>query len=79
MSEFHRDNLPAEWGVGRDELPCILGRVGDERPFVLVGRPKIVSCRGSVDALETALREALGAGAGQTIFGRQNASARERT
>jgi hypothetical protein len=59
VSELHRDRLPAEWGIARRELPCILARVRDERPFVLVSRDEISACRGSIEALERAVTTAL--------------------
>src|SRR5579859_783295 len=48
VEELHRDRLPREWGIARTELPCVLGRAGDERPFRLLGRADITACRGSV-------------------------------
>jgi hypothetical protein len=59
VDELHRDQLPESWGLLRTELPCILGRVRDERPFIVVTRDDIVACRGSADALEQRLRTAL--------------------
>jgi hypothetical protein len=61
VEELHRDRLPREWGIARAELPCILGRVGHERPVVLLRRAEIADCRGSVDELERRLRAALDA------------------
>jgi len=61
VEELHRDRLPAAWGISRSALPCVLGRVGDERPFVLLGRADITACRGSVVELERRLRDALDA------------------
>jgi hypothetical protein len=55
----HRDDLPASWGISRTELPCILGRTGDDTPFVLLNRTEIAACQGSVEALERRLRSAL--------------------
>ena len=60
IEELHRDELPAEWGIGASELPCILGRVGSDRPFVLLARAEIDACGGSVERLEERLRRALG-------------------
>lgn len=62
VDELHRDELPADWGVARGALPCILGRVGQERPFVLVSRADLDACDGRVDALEQRLRAALAEG-----------------
>jgi hypothetical protein len=59
VDELHRDQLPDAWGVSRSDLPCILGRSGTERPFAVVSRDEIISCRGSVDALEAKLVAAL--------------------
>ena len=56
---LHRDQLPREWKIGRDELPCVLSRAGTEVPVVLVARAAIVECGGSVQALERRTREAL--------------------
>lgn len=63
VEELHRDQLPAAWGVGAGELPCILARSGDERPFVLVSRSEIDACQRDVGALERRLVAALAAGA----------------
>lgn len=41
VSELHRDQLPAEWGIARGELPCILAQPDRGLPFVLVGRDEI--------------------------------------
>jgi hypothetical protein len=59
VEELHRDQLPREWGLSLAELPCILGRVGTERPFVLLRRADIAACHGRVDELERRLRDAL--------------------
>jgi hypothetical protein len=61
VEELHRDRLPAAWGIMRSELPCILGRHGDTRPFVLVTCAEIRACNGSVAELERRLRTALAA------------------
>ena len=61
VEELHRDRLPADWGIARAELPCILGRAGDERPVVLVNRAEIIACHGSIDELERRLLAALAA------------------
>lgn len=59
VEEMHRDQLPASWGIGRAELPLVLGRVGDERPFVILSRAEIAACRRSVQQLESRIRERL--------------------
>jgi hypothetical protein len=59
VEELHRDRLPPEWGLSRAELPCILGRRGDEPPVVLLGKADIDDCHGSLDELERRLRAAL--------------------
>jgi hypothetical protein len=59
VEELHRDEVPAEWGLSRADLPCILGRGGQARPFILVSRAEIDACRGSLSALERRLRDAL--------------------
>lgn len=61
VDELHRDQLPADWGVLRAALPCVLGRVREERPFVLLSRDEISTCGGSVAALEGRLLTALSA------------------
>ncbi|HYV43548.1 MAG TPA: hypothetical protein VFA20_01760 [Myxococcaceae bacterium] len=62
VEELYRDKLPPDWGIALEDLPVVLGRVGDERPFVIVNREGIVSCHGSVSALEEKLVAALGIG-----------------
>lgn len=59
VEALHRDELPAAWGLARDQLPCVLGRRGSATPFVVVPRARIEAMRGDVDALEAALREVL--------------------
>jgi hypothetical protein len=59
VDELHRDRLPAEWGTTRAELPCVLGRVGEAKPFVLVDRGAIVACSGSIQCLEERIVSAL--------------------
>lgn len=59
VEELHRDELPAAWNLAPKELPCILGRVGSELPFVLIGREEILACKASVDVLEQTIRAAL--------------------
>jgi hypothetical protein len=62
VKELHRDQLPADWNIARTDLPCILARVRDERPSVLVPRAEIVACKGSVEALERKLLDHLSPG-----------------
>lgn len=62
VRELHRDELPAEWAIARADLPCVLARVGEERPTILLTREEIAACRGSVEALEERLTSALSAG-----------------
>jgi hypothetical protein len=59
VEERHRDELPPDWGISRAELPCVLGRAGSARPFVLLTRADITACSRSVVALERRLRAAL--------------------
>jgi hypothetical protein len=59
IDELHRDQLPAEWKLSPADLPCVLARAGDERPVILVSRDEIAACGGSIDRLETHIREAL--------------------
>jgi hypothetical protein len=61
VEELHRDRLPAAWGISQSDLPCILGRAGDERPVVLLSRDNIRACSKSVVELERRLRDALDA------------------
>jgi hypothetical protein len=66
VEELHRDQLPADWDLARAQLPCILGRAGATRPFVLVSRADIDACGGSVDELEQRLRRAIDDGRAAT-------------
>lgn len=59
VSELHRDELPPEWSIPREELPCILVRGGESAPAVLVGREDIVACGGDIAALEERVGAAL--------------------
>jgi hypothetical protein len=59
--ELHRNEVPKEWALRDDALPCVLGRQGDRAPVVLLRREEIASCRGSADVLERRIREALAA------------------
>lgn len=59
VKELHRDELPAEWGLDRAQLPCVLAQVGDNRPDIILARAEIVSCGGKVEELERRLRAAL--------------------
>ena len=67
ITELHRDRIPREWDVQRGELPCVLARVGDDRPAVLLARDEIAECRGSVDALERRIQDALAARAAPEV------------
>jgi hypothetical protein len=58
VEERHRNDLPAAWGI--TELPCILGRNGEDPPFVILTRAEIAACRGSVEALARRLDQFLG-------------------
>lgn len=59
VSELHRDQLPSGWSISRSELPCVLVRVADRTPAVLVTRDDIVACCGDVAALERCIRASL--------------------
>lgn len=59
VTNLHRDQLPEAWGVASTQLPCILARVGDALPRVLLTRDEIAACRGNVEALERHLLDAL--------------------
>ena len=59
VDETHRDQLPPEWRIARDQLPCILARVREERPVILVTRDEIAALGGSVDALERRILDGL--------------------
>lgn len=59
VEELHRDVLPPAWGVPRDALPCVLLR-RDGVVRIVLGREEIAGCRGRPEALEAALRDALG-------------------
>jgi hypothetical protein len=61
VEELHRDQLPPAWGISRGQLPCILLRGLDGPPIMLVSKDAISACRGSVEALERAVRSALSA------------------
>lgn len=52
VDELHRDQLPPEWAITREALPCVLGRVGTERPFVLLSKGEIEACGKRVDELD---------------------------
>lgn len=56
VEELHRDQLPAAWGVTPAMLPCVLGRIGEEKPFVAVSKEEIAACGGRIEALEAKLR-----------------------
>jgi hypothetical protein len=59
VDELHGDRLPDAWGIGRDQLPCILARAGEQMPFVLISRDEIATCRGSIEQLERRIGAAL--------------------
>jgi hypothetical protein len=59
VDELHRDRLPGTWGVTRSQIPCVLARVDQETPFVLVTRDEIAACRGSIRRLEERIAQAL--------------------
>jgi len=59
VEELHRDRVPASWAIRPSDLPCILKRVGDEAPSIMLTRAEITACRGSVDELERRIRGAL--------------------
>jgi hypothetical protein len=61
VEELHRDELPPAWGITRAQLPCVLGRVGEAQPFVLLTRTEIEGLGRSVEGLERQLRMALAA------------------
>lgn len=59
IAEMHRDRIPGDWNLKRDEVPCVLARVGSERPFVILKSDDIAACRGSADLLERRIRDAM--------------------
>lgn len=59
VTEMHRDELPADWGIAAGALPCVLTRAPGGHPAVLLDRGAIVACRGEAEALEQAIRHAL--------------------
>ncbi|HKO93820.1 MAG TPA: hypothetical protein VJU61_21850 [Polyangiaceae bacterium] len=61
VREVHRDEVPDAWGIGRDQLPCILLQARTEQPVVLLPREAIQQCRGEVGALEALLQQTLAA------------------
>ena len=56
---LHRNQIPEAWSISSTALPCILGRVGDQRPYVLVTRTEIEGCGAEVETLKRRLRAAL--------------------
>lgn len=64
VDELHRDELPDAWNISGEELPCVLARTRSELPRILVSRREILSCRGSVEALESKLLANLSAARG---------------
>lgn len=61
VAEMHRDELPEEWGLERAQLPCVLGQIRHEKPYVLVPRAGIARCEGDVRQLEDMILTALSA------------------
>ena len=61
VREVHRDELPADWNVGRDCLPCILVQTREETPSLLLTREEIQACRGQAGRLKDLLQRALAA------------------
>jgi hypothetical protein len=59
VDALHRNHIPNAWAISRTALPCILGRVGDKPPFVLVTRTEIEECGAELTALEHRLRTVL--------------------
>jgi hypothetical protein len=57
VKELHRDELPPGWNV--TTLPCVLSRVGEEMPSVLVAREEIVACNGDPVRLQSKILAAL--------------------
>lgn len=58
VDALHRDELPEAWPLSRAELPCVLGRVQDEVPFVLVSSSEIEACGGQAAALAARIQTA---------------------
>ncbi len=61
VKELHRDQLPSDWNLAAGQLPCVLARVGNSVPTILVTREEIIACRKSADELENKIRAALAA------------------
>lgn len=59
VDELHRDQIPADWNIAPEQLPCILARSGEQKPFVFVTRDEIAACGGGIDALDRQIRAAL--------------------
>jgi hypothetical protein len=59
VDALHRDQIPEAWSLSRAAVPCILGRVRDELPFVLVTRHQIEACGGEVHVLMERLQSTL--------------------
>lgn len=59
VDEIHRDQIPPGWNLTHEQLPCVLARVRDATPFILLTREAIASCAGSIDALGRQIRTAL--------------------
>lgn len=58
---LHRDQLPEAWRLSRCDLPCVLGRVGDSMPFVLVPRSEIEASVGRAEVVKARILAALAA------------------
>jgi hypothetical protein len=59
VRERHRDDLPASWGIGEGELPCVVAHAAARTPIVLVRREEIMACRGSAESLERKIADAM--------------------
>ena len=78
VEELHRDVLPAEWGIARAQLPCVLARHAQARPTVLVTREQVGECRGSVEALEQCITAALRRADERTALTRDSVDTKEK-
>lgn len=59
IEELHRDQIPTTWNINPLQLPCILARVGEDLPSVLVTREEIIACQKNMNQLETKILAAL--------------------
>lgn len=62
VEHLHRNEVPRDWQVREEDLPCILVERAGGRA-VLVDRTAIAACAGSSERLEEAVRAALSRGA----------------